>query len=967
MPKFKPTPELIEGILARIPEGFIQRHKLEGRLGSRKKTAPVVETTLLRGVIAGDARYVFDPARTSIEQVYELAQWCYPSLPRLEDGGGLPDATILERRKAHLEILQHFGDPAYERFMEALPQGYASVQELSQSAQDEAILKGLLGAGLLRRKEDTLYDPLRFSASTIDEMNRRRSISSAQQMLEDYLREKPAEAAPRQELEEKLGDKVVKNALSAGGFSGFNVELRHPPYSVQWIRLKGADAQQAIRIAQEAYKIPDENWEAALALAGDVIRPDAREGKTRRTKVMVRSYTINSAAKRLWIQPETVEEAIKAGVIPTFTDPEGRARLAASEIEAAFDDADFGEKIAGFEVVKARHLALVADMNHSTLYQRLRKADINRNAPLWGEVRGQWGLPATLREFKTVLKALLEEKRAEKAAEFLEIQRRAKEQEEIERRRRDILRSKLVAAFPTWRHEGRNEQQIILHTGAPNSGKTHDALQALMEAGEGWYLAPLRLLAFEVFDELNRQGVFCNLLTGEEYIPVPGAKVTAATIEMFNAKRSGECVVIDEAQMLADPDRGWAWTRALMEAEAPEIHVIGPPTVQTLVEKLSEAAAIPLTVVEHHRLAPIAIAERQWPLHQLPPSTILIAFSRQMVLELKANLEKMKRKVSVIYGSLPPEVRRRQVKRFITGQTDICVATDAVGMGINLPADNVCFFEIEKYDGKQTRLLLPNEVQQIGGRAGRYGLSNSGLVGATNKGDLKMIRQLFYAEPKAPTHARVAPTAEDIALLPGNLSHRLTQWSALQSIPDSLRGVIKTADLTEQITLAGMLSDHEVNQLGMAAALRLVAAPTRQSNHHYWRACATAILEGVPMPLPPAPPVKIEDNYDLETTEMCVTCADVYLWLGRRREFGLCAPDETEVREQRIEWSMQIDEALLRRLDTGRRCARCGDPLSPSHPYRICDRCYRNRFYNGYSANYDEDEGEDDLGGYYQI
>src|SRR5690606_32826223 len=131
----------------------------------------------------------------------------------------------------------------------------------------------------------------------------------------------------------------------------------------------------------------------------------------------------------------------------------------------------------------------------------------------------------------------------------------------------------------------------------------------------------------------------------------------------------------------------------------------------------------------------------------LPPRTILVAFSRQMVLQLKGELERAKRRVSVVYGNLPPEVRRKQADRFANGETEICIATDAVGMGLNLPADYVCFFELEKFDGKQVRYLTPSEVQQIGGRAGRFGLSKAGEIGATNKQDLKLVHQLYYTPP----------------------------------------------------------------------------------------------------------------------------------------------------------------------------------------------------------------------------
>ena len=482
-----------------------------------------------------------------------------------------------------------------------------------------------------------------------------------------------------------------------------------------------------------------------------------------------------------------------------------------------------------------------------------------------------------------------------------------------------------------------------MHIGEPNSGKTHDALQALKAAGSGWYLAPLRLLAYEIFDRLNDEGVACNLLTGEEYIPVTGARITAATIEMFNPGASGDCVIIDEAQMLADADRGWAWTRAMMESAAPEMHIIGPRTAKRLIEILAEAADIPCELVEHERLAPIKVAERHHTLESLPPYTVLVTFTRQSVLDLKMKLERMGRAVSVVYGSLPPEVRRRQADRFAEGETEICVATDAVGMGLNLPADVVCFYDTEKFDGKNDRQLLPQEVQQIGGRAGRYGLSKTGLISATNRHDLRVIRDLHARKPPALEYARVAPTVDDLSMIPGSLAEQLARWAELESIPDELRAVITTADLVERIELAKMLSDEEIKRLGLAQALQLVNAPARKSTRSYWLDCAHMILEGYQIPLPPDAPAPIVDSGDLEATELSIACADIYLWLSRRAEFGDYCQAHAEVREERREWSLSIDEALLRDMDMARRCKRCGAILQSRHRYRICDKCYRGR------------------------
>ena len=406
---------------------------------------------------------------------------------------------------------------------------------------------------------------------------------------------------------------------------------------------------------------------------------------------------------------------------------------------------------------------------------------------------------------------------------------------------------------------------------------------------------------------------------------------------------SGACVIIDEAQMLADADRGWAWTRALMESAAPEMHIIGPPTARQLIEVLASAAEIPCELVEHERLAPIALAERHFNLESLPASTILVAFTRQGVLDLKMKLERLGRTVSVVYGSLPPEVRRRQADRFAQGETEICVATDAVGMGLNLPADVVCFYQVEKFDGKNDRRLYPSEVHQIGGRAGRYGMSTTGLIAATSKHDLHIIRELYEQKPAVLTYARVAPTVDDLNLIPGNLADQLAQWSELKSIPDELREVITTADMAERIELAKMLSDEEIKKLGLASALQLVNAPTRKTTRPYWMDCAYMILEGYQIPMPPNASVPIRDGGDLDATEFAIASADIYLWLSRRREFAEYCDAHQQVRVERREWSLSIDEALLRNLNTARRCRSCGALLPSRHRFRICEKCFDSR------------------------
>lgn len=678
-------------------------------------------------------------------------------------------------------------------------------------------------------------------------------------------------------------------------------------------------------------------WQAFLPQCGEELRAgtSAHPNDPIEKQVCLRSYNIKQAARLTGVSTSTLRQAANELALDSFYDPRGKLRFPVYSFQMIVNDPDLCEMIAGYEPLRAADLRDALALDPLRLSRNLRDAGLSPKRMIWREVRGLWGLPDSYADYRQLL-----EKRAEPSPKQ---KRRRGGSRRRKQEAQKKLRMRLIDAFPKWRSAPRDHQQLTLHIGEPNSGKTHDALQALKAAGSGWYLAPLRLLAYEIFDRLNAEGIACNLLTGEEYIPIDGARITAATIEMFNAHASGDCVVIDEAQMLADADRGWAWTRAFMEAAAPEIHIIGPPTAQQLIEVLADAADLPYQIVEHERLAPIALAEQHFALEQLPPATILVAFSRKAVLDLKMKLERLGRAVSVVYGSLPPEVRRRQADRFASGETEICVATDAVGMGLNLPADVVCFYDMEKFDGKNDRLLYPSELHQIGGRAGRYGMAKAGTIATTNPHDLQVMRELYAQAPKVLTEARVAPTADDLQLIPGNLAQQLTRWAELKSIPAELRAIITTADMNERIELAKMLSDEEIARIGLADALQLVNAPTRKGTRLYWLDCAHMILEGYQIPLPPEAPSPIRDGADLDAAEYAIACADIYLWLSRRKEFSPCCEAHVSVRAERREWSLSIDEALLRNLNTAPRCRSCGVSLPARHRYRICEKCFRSR------------------------
>jgi hypothetical protein len=723
----------------------------------------------------------------------------------------------------------------------------------------------------------------------------------------------------------------------------------------RWIQIRAYhEAVFRKKMAKQRRANIDQAWQKCVPLCGDVMRQDGTRGKSGRLYVMARTYTPESAGKRLSLNPSVVRSAVASGDLYSFKDPEGKTRIPAADIEHAAKSPEILEKISGNVRLNVRQIALVTGMSYTMVRNRLRRANISLTDPLWKEVRGKWGLPGSFGEFNAVLE---ERYPAWVESTVGDYGNGSVPHSEVERTRAqaraeaNLLRQQLIEVFPTWDRD-RTDQHITLHMGPTNSGKTFSGLGNLADAGSGWYLSPLRLLAHEVFETMNKRGVACNLLTGEESVMIPGAQITAATIEMFNPHRSGDCIIIDEAHMLADDQRGWAWTRAIMEASAPEIHIVGSPVSEALVYRLAEQLGFTVTTERYERLTPLHVAEQPWSLENLPARTILVAFSRRTVLGLKSDLEKkFNRSVAVVYGNLPPEVRLRQAERFASGEAEICVATDAVGMGLNLPADNVCFYEVEKFDGKNIRVLNSNEIKQIAGRAGRFGLSQLGLVGALSRANLDILRQALEVESTDIGVAYIAPTPESLALIPGALGSKLRQWMSLNGIPDRWRRLLKPVDLSQQISLAEMLSPSNVRRLGEKATLQLINAPCANNTEPYWLSCARAIIARQPMPVPIGElPKKITDSNSLESCELMIRCADIYLWLAQRHEFRSFAPEQERVRSDRRRLSIILDEALAARIDTTRRCRTCGRALSAKARYNICGLCYREQRANVFRA-----------------
>ncbi|WP_207459372.1 helicase-related protein [Azospirillum sp. SYSU D00513] len=465
--------------------------------------------------------------------------------------------------------------------------------------------------------------------------------------------------------------------------------------------------------------------------------------------------------------------------------------------------------------------------------------------------------------------------------------------------------------FPVARGMGR---RLVLVIGPTNSGKTHQAIEALKGARDGVYLAPLRLLALEVMERLNAEGTPTTLLTGEEEIATPGARHTASTIEMMDPDRPVDVAVIDEIQMLADPDRGWAWTAALMGAPAATVFILGAPEVRPLVERAAAHLGEPLEVVELERKTPLTMLDRRLEWDEVQAGDALIAFSRREVHGVRDTLQARGLSVAAIYGALAPDVRRREAKRFLSGEADVVVATDAIGMGLNLPCRRVLFTALEKFDGTSVRPLTPTEIKQIAGRAGRFGKFEAGEFGVIARGTPQALRQLLERTdhrllPDAPLAVR--PTRAMLGRLADYL--RTDQATLLVDCFADARTAgspYRVADLSAMRRIALLL---DARDLALPAKLDLLLAPAdldKEAEARFFRSVLDAVETNTGLPIGHVVPARL-DGLDAETLEGLSRACDLYYWCARK--FRPLFPDRDAVRTRRDAIGKRLSELLASR------------------------------------------------------
>ncbi|MGH3135533.1 MAG: helicase-related protein [Gaiellaceae bacterium] len=509
---------------------------------------------------------------------------------------------------------------------------------------------------------------------------------------------------------------------------------------------------------------------------------------------------------------------------------------------------------------------------------------------------------------------------------------------------------KVTVSLPSRRVE---PERVVAHLGPTNSGKTYAALKELAEKRAGVYAGPLRMLAQEAHRRLGEWigPEHVGLVTGEERVN-EHAPIICSTVEM--APHAGELLVLDEVQWADDTERGSAWTRLLLAGEYREILLLGALDALPLVERAFPDAELK---VFERKLPLEFVGERT--LRSLGTGTVVVAFSRKAVLALAGEVNRLHPgRVAVLYGAMPLASRREEIERFLSGAAHVCVATDVLGHGVNLPCETLLFAETTKFDGEERRALFPWELAQIAGRAGRFGLVERGHVGVLaglgwGVADPQLVESAL--EPHVPLpgghlgyrivdEARIRPRLTELGVSDASQLdaalvawHRVAlrewafeSWLAVESLqPLRLRLEAVQRRLAERgrrISLEDTwkLVNAPVDEDGLEllATFALALAGDRIARPHLTFLLDTARLRGA----------------SLEDAEQAGREASILRW------FALQYADVGGVT---IERAAALEEAAAERVvarlrvevesPTIGRCRSCGRSCAPWFP--LCDRC----------------------------
>ncbi len=355
------------------------------------------------------------------------------------------------------------------------------------------------------------------------------------------------------------------------------------------------------------------------------------------------------------------------------------------------------------------------------------------------------------------------------------------------------------------------QHRLTAVLGPTNTGKTHFAMERMLAHESGMIGFPLRLLARENFDRaVHIKGPHAvALVTGEEKIMPPYARYFLCTAEAMPLERAVDFLAIDEAQLAADADRGHIFTDRLLRARGRiETIVIGSETLRPLLRRILPEAE----PVNRPRFSRLSYAGRK-KVTRLPPRSAVIGFSAADVYALAELMRRRRGGTAVVLGALSPRTRNAQVELYQSGDVDYVVATDAIGMGLNMDIDHVAFARLSKFDGHSTRRLTPAELGQIAGRAGRH--MNDGtfgttageqmspeLIAAVEEHRFDALRFLYWRNPELDTSSverlleSLGVPPDNPAFVPARAAEDATTLAMLAMLPE-IRRLTSTAAQTK--------------------------------------------------------------------------------------------------------------------------------------------------------------------------
>lgn len=483
---------------------------------------------------------------------------------------------------------------------------------------------------------------------------------------------------------------------------------------------------------------------------------------------------------------------------------------------------------------------------------------------------------------------------------------------------------------PNWYPDARAiNRKIIFHAGPTNSGKTYHALERFISAKSGVYCGPLKMLAVEVHGKANSRGTACDLVTGEERrFARPDGKPAdhvACTVEMTNLSQPYEVCVIDEIQVIKDYQRGWAWTRAMLGVQAEEVHVCGESAAIDLIREICISTGEEVEVRNYERLTKLVVEQKAvGSVDNIMDGDCVVCFNKQDIYHVSRKLEARGKEVAVIYGSLPPNAKLAMANKF-NDPMDPCkvlVATDAVGMGLNLNMRRMVFYSINKIqlnkDGdREVNLISVSQALQIAGRAGRFGTQwETGYVTTFKQEELKPLKKLLKQTPEDILQAGLHPTFDQLEMyayhLPAaSLSNLVDIFISLSTLDDSMYSLCHLDDFK---FLADML---EHIKLPLKAKYTFCCAPINKKmpflctmflkmSRQYSKGELVSfdwLCSQVGWPF--SPPETILDLVHLEAVHDVL---DLYLWLSYR--FSDMFPDVDIVRQIQQELDTVVEEGV---------------------------------------------------------